>query len=144
MVTPRQPTITDPPITHLASLSSSSATDASITSSSASPTPIPPNAVPAPILDNDHVMCTHGKRGFHIPRCRLNLSATINISHIPTSYKRALLDPLWHSAITTKNLEINDIFVATFQYRRVIPSRMIGKSILLSTFWFFHSRAGSA
>jgi hypothetical protein len=44
-------------------------------------------------------MCTRGKKGFHVPRRFLNLNATPNISPIPTSYKRALLDPLWHSAM---------------------------------------------
>jgi hypothetical protein len=53
-----------------------------------SPPPIPPHAVPIPIPQNDHVMCTRGKRGFHIPRRRLNLSATpTTISPIPTTYK---------------------------------------------------------
>ena len=45
---------------------------------------------------------------------------------------------------TTKNPKISDVSKATFQYRRVFLSRMIGKSILLSTFWFFHSRSSSA
>ena len=41
---------------------------------------------------------------------------------------------------TTKNPKISDVSKATFQYRRVFPSRMIGKSILLSTFWFFFTQ----
>ena len=44
-------------------------------------------------------MCTRGKRGFLLPTKRLNLTATPTISPIPTSYKRALLDPLWLSAM---------------------------------------------
>jgi hypothetical protein len=44
-------------------------------------------------------MCTHGKRGFHIPKQRLNLHTTATISPIPSSYKRALLDPLWLSTM---------------------------------------------
>src|SRR3954469_20263376 len=52
-----------------------------------------------PIPANDHVMCTRGKKGFHVPRRFLNLNATPTISPIPTSHKRALLDPLWHSAM---------------------------------------------
>ena len=44
-------------------------------------------------------MCIRGKRGFHLPTRRLNLTAVPTISPIPTSYKRALLDPLWHSAM---------------------------------------------
>jgi hypothetical protein len=60
---------------------------------------IPPNAIPIPIPENNHVTCTRGKHGFHIPHCRLNLSATSHISPILSSYKRALLDPLCHSAM---------------------------------------------
>jgi hypothetical protein len=45
------------------------------------------------------MMCTRGKRGFHIPKQRLNLHTTATISPIPSSYKLALLDPLWLSAM---------------------------------------------
>lgn len=61
--------------------------------------PLPPRAVPIPPRNNDHVMRTRGKRGFILPTQRLNLTATTTISPIPTSYKRALLDPLWFSAM---------------------------------------------
>jgi histone deacetylase 1/2 len=44
-------------------------------------------------------MCTRGKRGFHIPKQHLNLHTIATISPIPSSYKRALLDPLWLSAM---------------------------------------------
>jgi histone deacetylase 1/2 len=44
-------------------------------------------------------MCTRGKRGFHLPQRRLNLTATTPISPIPSTYKRALLDPVWLSAM---------------------------------------------
>ena len=52
-----------------------------------------------PIPENDHVMRTRAKRGFHLPVRKLNLTATPTLSPIPTSYKRALLDPLWHAAM---------------------------------------------
>jgi hypothetical protein len=61
--------------------------------------PIPPHAVPIPIPDNDHVLCTRGKRGFHLLVRHLNLTSTPSISPIPTSYKRAHLDPFLHSAM---------------------------------------------
>jgi hypothetical protein len=59
--------------------------------------PPPPNVVPIQPPTNDHVICTRGKRGFHIPKQHLNLHTTAIISHFPSSYKRALLDPLWLS-----------------------------------------------
>ena len=44
-------------------------------------------------------MCTRGKRGFLLPTKRFNLIATPTLSPISSSYKRALLDPLWLSAM---------------------------------------------
>ena len=70
-----------------------------VCSAAASEPPIPPHAVSVPIPQNDHVMCTRGKRGFHLPVRKLILTATPILSPIPTSYKRALLDPLWHAAM---------------------------------------------
>jgi hypothetical protein len=40
-----------------------------------------------------------GKHGFHLLVRRLNPTSTPSISPIPTSYKRAHLDPFWHSAM---------------------------------------------
>jgi hypothetical protein len=45
------------------------------------------------------IMCTRAKRDFHLPVRHLNLTATSSISPIPTTYKHALLDPLWHSSM---------------------------------------------
>jgi hypothetical protein len=56
--------------------------------------PLPPNAIPVPVPFNDHVMCTRGKCGFQLSQHRLNLTATTPISHIPSTYKRAPLDPV--------------------------------------------------
>jgi hypothetical protein len=68
-------------------------------SSNPSPPPLPPNAIPVLVPVNDHGMWTHGKRVFHLPQHRLNLTATTPISPIPSTYKRALLDPVWLSAM---------------------------------------------
>ena len=88
-----------PATTEISSVSPAAATYDPDLSSGSSPValsdaPIPPNAVSVEIPHNDHVMRTRGKRGFHLPVRRLNLSATTTISPIPTTYKRALLDPL--------------------------------------------------
>ena len=88
-------------MTEISSVSPAAATyDPDISSTSSpvalSDAPIPPNVVSVEIPHNDHVMRTRGKRGFHLP---INLSATTTISPIPTTYKRALLDPLWHAAM---------------------------------------------
>jgi hypothetical protein len=69
------------------------------TSSDTSPPPLPPNAILVLVPINDHVMCTRGKRGFHLPQCCLNLTATTPISPIPSTYQCALLDPIWLSAM---------------------------------------------
>src|SRR4051812_28857804 len=61
--------------------------------------PPPPNAVSVSIPNNDHIMRTRAKRGFHLPVRKLNLTATPALSPIPSSYKRALLDPLWRAAM---------------------------------------------
>lgn len=44
-------------------------------------------------------MHTRSRFGIHKPLTKLNLSAAIDISPIPTSYRSALKDPHWHNAM---------------------------------------------
>ena len=68
------------------------------------PTPEPPSppVVLAPVgpalTTNDHSMFTRGKRGMSKPVDRLTLHADV-LSPLPKSYRSALKDPHWHSAM---------------------------------------------
>jgi hypothetical protein len=67
--------------------------------SSPSPLQHPARAVPITKPTNEHVMRTRAKSGFKLPTQKLNLNVTPSISPIPKSYKSALLDPHWTSAM---------------------------------------------
>jgi histone deacetylase 1/2 len=95
-ITPMVPSVTGPPRPHAPRAPAEVAPRAS---------PSPPPAEPAPLAPvgpalaaNDHTMYTRGKRGLHKPTDRLNLLATA-ISPIPKSYRSALKDPNWQTAM---------------------------------------------
>ena len=54
--------------------------------------------VDPPLAANDHSMFTRGKRGMSKPIDRLILHADV-LSPLPKSYRSALKDPHWHSAM---------------------------------------------
>jgi hypothetical protein len=66
-------------------------------------------SVPALPVVNTHGMRTHAKSGFHQPRHNLQAEVT-TISPVPSTYRRALDDPMWcqamedeFQALTTNN-----------------------------------------
>jgi hypothetical protein len=60
---------------------------------------LPVHATHVPVPKNDHPMRTRGKSGFRIPTTRLNLHVSPTLSPIPKTYKTALLDPNWATAM---------------------------------------------
>jgi hypothetical protein len=61
---------------------------------------LPSRAIPTTAPTNDHVMRTRAKSGFRLqPKERLTLLAESQPSSIPRTYKAALLDPNWSSAM---------------------------------------------
>ncbi|WVZ78827.1 hypothetical protein U9M48_026477 [Paspalum notatum var. saurae] len=72
---------------------------ATLAPAAASRTGCPPIVVPVPPVANAHRMTTRGKTGFHLPVDRLNLHAAA-LSPVPKTYRGALADPNWRSAMT--------------------------------------------
>jgi histone deacetylase 1/2 len=69
----------------------------------------------------------------HLPVFHLNIADTPSISPIPTTYKRALLDPLWHSVM-------HDEFDALLQNNTwtIFPKPPGGN--VVSSKWVFHHK----